>query len=93
LLLVSPLLTLWRFFWHVSSIVQRRGLAGGVARHHSSAGLFLAMVRAYASGLRGLGPILRKRREVFRRRRIGSGEFYALMRRFRISARELALRD
>jgi GT2 family glycosyltransferase len=93
LLLASPILTLWRFFWHLCSLFQRRGLAGGVARQHSPGRLFLAMVRAYASGLKGLGPILRKRREVFRRRRISNREYYALMRRFRISARDLALRD
>ncbi len=93
LLLVSPLLTLWRFFWHLCSILRRRGLAGGVARDHSAGGLLAALLRAYASGLRGLGGILRKRREVFRRRRITSLDFYALLRKYRISARELALRD
>lgn len=93
LLLVSPFLTLWRFLWHLLSIFQRRGLAGNVASQHSSGRLLLALIRAYASGVRGLRPILRKRREVFRRRRISSREFYALITKFRISARELALRD
>ncbi|MBP1595323.1 MAG: glycosyl transferase, family 2 [Acidobacteria bacterium] len=93
LLLISPLFTLWRYLWHFASILRRRGLAGGVAREHSAGSLFLAMVRAYLSGFRGLGWILRKRREVFRSRRLSHGEFYALLRRYRISARELALRD
>jgi GT2 family glycosyltransferase len=93
LLLVSPLLTAWRFVWHLFSIFRSRGLAGGVTREHSAAGLFFALIRAYLSGLRGMGTILRKRRQVFAGRRISSRQFCALLRRFRISARELALRD
>lgn len=93
LLLISPLLTLWRFAWHLFSILQRRGLAGGVTREHSAGLLFCAMVRAYLSGLHGLGRILRKRSEIFHGKRISSREFYGLLRKYRISARELALRD
>jgi GT2 family glycosyltransferase len=92
-LLASPLLTLWRFFWHLLSILRRRGLAGGVTREYSATGLLAALVRAYGSGLRGLGMILRKRRQIFRRRKLTSPEFCALLKKYRISARELALRD
>ncbi|NWG12711.1 MAG: glycosyltransferase family 2 protein [Acidobacteria bacterium] len=92
-LLASPFLTLWRFLWHAWSLIRRRGLAGGVAREHSAARLLGALVRAYASGLLGIIPILRKRREVFRTRRIGTLEFLGLIRKYRISARELAVRD
>jgi GT2 family glycosyltransferase len=93
LLLVSPLFTLWRFCWHVFSILRRRGLSAGVTREHGAASLLWALVRAYFSGLRGLGEILKKRREIFRSRRISNAQFYALLRRYRISARELAFRD
>jgi GT2 family glycosyltransferase len=93
LLLISPCLTAWRFFWHLVSMVGKRGLAGGVSREYSSIGLFFALIRAYLSGFRGLGAILKKRKEVFRRRRITSGQFYELLRRYHISARDLALRD
>ena len=93
LLLISPLFTLWRFFWHLSSILRSRGLAGGVTREYSAGSLFVALVRAYLSGLQGLGEILRKRRMVFRSRRITYRQFYALLHRYRISARDLALRD
>lgn len=93
MLLISPLLTLWRFLWHLLSILWRRGLAGGVTREHSTGGLMVALVRAYFSGTAGLAEIWRKRREVFRRRRITRMQFFALSCRYRISARELALRD
>jgi GT2 family glycosyltransferase len=93
LLIASPALTLWRFFWHTASILRRRGLAGGVAREHSAWDLFCSMIRAYVSAVAGLHAILKKRREVFRRRKISNAEFYAMLRRYRISARELAFRD
>jgi GT2 family glycosyltransferase len=93
LLLVSPGLTLWRFLWHGFSILSRRGLAGGVARDHSAWSLFKCLIRAYVSGFAGLPEIWQKRREIFRKRKISSGEFYRLLLRYRISARELATRD
>ena len=92
-LMMSPFLTLWRFLWHIWSLLGKRGLAGGVVREHSALSLLGALARAYASGLFGLVPILRKRRRVFRTRKVGTVEFLRLMWRYRISARELAIRD
>ena len=86
LLLVSPGLTLWRFLWHGFSILSRRGLAGGVARDHSAWSLCKCLIRAYVSGFAGLPKIWQKRREVFRRRKISSGEFYRLVFKYRIGA-------
>ncbi len=93
ILVVSPVLTLWRFWWHFWSLLSRKGLAGGVAREHSAGSLLVSLLRAYASGFAGIGPILRKRRQVFRTRKIGSAEFCRLLCAYRISARELAIRD
>jgi len=93
LLLASPGLTLWRFFWHGLSILSRRGLAGGVTRDHNAWSLFKCLIRAYVSGIAGLPEIWRKRRQIFRRRKITSGEFYRLIVKYRIGARELAIRD
>jgi GT2 family glycosyltransferase len=92
-LILSPAYTVWRFLWHAWSIGQRRGLAGGVAREHSAGSLLGALIRAYFSGILGLGPILRKRREIIGNRAISNSEFIRLMRRYRISAHELAIRD
>jgi len=93
LLLLSPLLTLWRFFWHVLSMFSKRGLAGGVAREYSAWSLLVATIHAYLSAFAGIFKILQKRREVFRSRKIGNAEFYRLLCAYRISARELAIRD
>ncbi len=92
-LALSPAYTLWRFFWHAWSVGRRRGLAGGVAREHSAVSLLGALIRAYLSGILGLGPILRKRREIIGNRKITNSEFLGLMRTYRSSARDLAIRD
>jgi len=92
-LLISPFLTLWRFVWHAWSLLGQRGLAGGVVREHSALSLLGALIRAYVSGIYGLGQVLHKRRHVFRERRLGTTEFMRLMWKHRISARELAIRD
>lgn len=92
-LIVSPFLTLWRFFWHVCSILSKQGIAGGVTRDHSAWSLLVSTMRAYGSGIAGVGSMLRKRREIFRNRKLTSGEFMRLMRDFRISAKELAFKD
>ncbi len=93
LLVMSPVFTLWRFCWHAATVLSGRGLAGGVAREHNAARLAGALLRAYGSGFSGLAVTLRKRRNVFRSRTIGSGDFYRMMWKYRISARELAVRD
>jgi hypothetical protein len=64
-----------------------------VVREHSSGRLLGALIRAYFSGILGLGPVLRKRREILSNRKITNSEFLRLMRRYRISARDLAIRD
>jgi GT2 family glycosyltransferase len=93
LVLVSPVLTAWRFFWHAVSVISHRGLAGRVTQDHGPVELALATLRAYGSGIAGLGPILRKRRDVFAGRRIGSREFLRLLWKYRVSARRLAMHD
>jgi GT2 family glycosyltransferase len=93
LLLASPVLTLWRMGWHAASIVTKKGLAGGVTRDSGAIDLFIAGFRAYFDAVLGLPEILKKRRAIMRARKITTPEFLRLLRRFRISARELALRD
>ncbi len=93
LLVLTPGLTLWRLFWHIASLASRRGLAGGVRRHHSAWDLMYAGFRAYVDAIRGLPEILQKRREVMRTRTLSATGFLRLLRRFRVSARELAFRD
>jgi hypothetical protein len=51
------------------------------------------ILRAYRDGFLRIRPILERRRRIRDNRRMSDLEFYRLLRRFRISARELAFSD
>ncbi len=93
LLLLNPVFTLYRWLWNVGAFLAARGPAGNFRRAGSFRGLSRAVLSAYVDGLRGLPRMLGKRRSIRRGRRLGDGELYALLWRFRISARTLASRD
>jgi GT2 family glycosyltransferase len=93
LLFLSPFFTVARFFWHAYGAFAGQGTAGRFAAQHSKSRLLLILIRAYLSGLTGVPAIIKKRREIRRRKRMTDEEFLMLLHRFRISAKELALRD
>ncbi len=70
-----------------------RGAAGRLARDASAASLGGIVARAYWSALRGLPGILRKRWRERHLRRLGLVAFLALVRRFRLGLREVALKE
>ncbi len=92
-ILVSPFYTLWRY------IVQAYGLfsgRGSVARFVEGSGgfrLVAVVVRAYVKALMRGPPMIKKRRQIWSAGRISAGEYRDLLRRHRISAAELMLRD
>ena len=93
LLPMNPLFALWRYCWHALSAAGWGGSAGTFVRRHSVWKLGWVLVQAHASSLWGLPEILRKRRQVAMQKSLRSVEFLNLIRNFRISAKELALRD
>ena len=93
LLMLSPLFTANRFFWNLVYALAGKGAAGNFARRHSLWRLGKTILRAYWDGLRRLAPMWRQRRRIRRSRRLSDREFLALMKRFGISARDLAARD
>lgn len=93
LLAITPLFTLVRYFWQTYSVFAQQGSAGRFAAQHSKRKLVFALIYAYGSGIAGLPEIVRKRWAIRRNRRLCDLEFIRLVRRYRINARELALRD
>lgn len=93
LLLLAPLLTAWRLFWNVISLVARRGSAARFRLQGSVAELLVALAGAYWQGLNRLAPVLKARRRLWRNRQISRKELFALLWKFRIGARQIALRD
>ncbi|MGC2064150.1 MAG: glycosyltransferase family 2 protein [Thermodesulfovibrionales bacterium] len=92
-LLLFPCYTAWRY------IIQAYGLLSGkgsVARFAESAGMgkmLKIVARAYGGAFFALFGMLKKRRLIWRSRRLGNKEYRDILRRHRITARELMLRD
>jgi len=89
LLVQNPYWTLRRYLWLTWGAVSRTGTSGRFVREHSRFRLLAVLVRAYAGVLRLMPHVLRERRRVQRNRCLSDQEVAALLRRFRIDAREL----
>jgi GT2 family glycosyltransferase len=91
MLIGAPIVAIRRYLWQIAAIWNRRGAAAEFVRSGPSlaaAGAILA--GAYWDTLRHLPGLLRKRAALRRKRRLGAAEFTRLMRRHRISAKDLA---
>jgi len=93
LVLVSPFYTALRFLLQAWGALSGRGAAGRLARERSIAHLAWVTLRAYASALAAAPHALRERRRIRRLRRLSTAQFIALLREFRLGAREVALKD
>lgn len=91
MVLTSPFHTLVRYLWNVWSMAAGRGSAAGFSRDNGPWPLALALLRANWDGLLGLPRFLRLRGSY--PRRISMDEMTRILRRHRITAREIALQD
>ena len=91
MLLLTPLYFALRAGAGAYGAAVGRGEAARFTGRRSVGLLIQCFVRANLAALAGLPRILAKRREVARIRRLSSAEVRALMRRFRIRLRDLAL--
>jgi GT2 family glycosyltransferase len=92
ILIVSPLFTLNRYLLQFYAAMTHRGLSDKFVKEYSWLELAFLLARAYAAALLRLPAMLRKRRQLLRRRRISTDEWYRLISRFKLDAIELALK-
>jgi GT2 family glycosyltransferase len=93
LLMLCPFFTLSRWAWNFLAAILRQGSAGNFRQQSSVWDLMRTVVRAYGDGLRQLGTMRQKRKQIRRSRKITDLDFYRLLFRFRISGRVLAFHD
>ncbi|HEX9019703.1 MAG TPA: hypothetical protein VF903_00420, partial [Nitrospirota bacterium] len=93
LVLISPFTTLVRVLVHLYGALTGRGASARFAAQHSVLRAAAIMLRAWRSALAALPRIIGQRRAFAPLRRIGRRELYRLFCAFRISAREIALRE
>jgi len=93
LVLASPLFTALRFAFQAWGALTGRGAAGRLAERSSLLHLVALTLRAGASALRGLPAVVRERWRSRAKRRLGTGAFLRLLAEYRLTAREVALKD
>ena len=92
ILFISPLFTINRYLLQGYAAATHRGLSGEFVKEYSYLQLAWILIRAYAAALWRLPSMLRKRRDISRRRRLTTEEWYGLISRFKLDAIELALK-
>jgi GT2 family glycosyltransferase len=92
-ILLSIPYTACRYAMHWRGAISGKGASGRFVRELSSWKLFGVILKAEVAGLAGLPRILRQRRENRSLRRISSAQFRSFLRRFSMTAEEVALKD
>ncbi len=93
LIAVSPFFTLKRLLLHLFGAVAGKGASGKFAEQYSVLSAFGILLKAWFSAFRALPRVIRQRRAFSLLRRISRSELYSLFRAYRISAREIALKE
>ncbi|MCB1050647.1 MAG: glycosyltransferase family 2 protein [Acidobacteria bacterium] len=90
-LLLSPWHSLRRYVMNVVSMGSGRGAAAQFRQNQSAFALALTLLKALLHGVMGAPKMLQKRRQILRS--INGRDMKELLRRHRISAREISLQD
>ena len=93
ILCLWPFYTLWRYLYQGFGAVSGRGASGRFGRERSPLLLMSVLIKAYLSGFRGIPGILRKRKDVQRKKRISNQECYHLFKKYGIKAKEIAFKE
>jgi len=93
LIILGQFYTLWRYVFQAYGALRGKGAAGQFTSNFSKAELVKILLRAYLSAGRKLPLMLKKRKMIQQKKRITNLEVFRLIRRFGISAREIALSD
>ena len=85
----TALRTLLQFY----GALTHKGAAGKFREQFSEWELFLTLLKAYFSALKGLPRMWKKRQDLTELRRVSCSEIYNWFKKFRVSVRELALKE
>jgi hypothetical protein len=90
---VSPFYTAARLLWQAVGIASGRGAAARLAGDSSVLAVIGVALRAWRAALAGAPRILAERRRLRPAFRLSTAGFFRLLDEFRLSAREVALKD
>lgn len=88
-----PFYSLWRYIIQVYGLMSGRGSVARFAERESFGAMLAIVLRSYCAAFLALPRTLKKRRLIWKGRRLGNEEYGDVLIRHRITARELMLRD
>jgi len=88
---LSPFYTIWRIVVQIYGIMINKGSSARFKENYPAKEIVVTMFKAYTSALKHMPLMLRKRRQ--RVKRISNREYIKILKRYRISAAELILKD
>ncbi len=92
-LILGIFYTVLRYFYQTLGALTGKGAAGRFTKEASKFKLVSILIKANISAFLGLPKMLKKRREIMKKKRISNKEVYTLLKRFGISARKIALKE
>lgn len=91
LLLLLPFYTALRYFFIIYGILTGQG--AGAKFESSKLKLFFILIKSYASTLRGVPIMLRKRKLIQKNKRLTNKEIYRLFKKYSLKISEFTLKD
>lgn len=92
-ILISPFYTFTRFICQAYGAFSGKGSAGRFSEQYSKLKLVAVLLRAYLDALKGIYKIIKKRSDLKKIKKTDRHDFTLWLKKFGISAREIALKD
>jgi GT2 family glycosyltransferase len=93
LIILGQFYTLWRYIFQAYGALRGKGAAGRFTNNFSKVELVKILLKAYLSACKQVPLMLKKRKMIQKKKRITNREIYRLIKRYGISAREIALSE
>jgi len=92
LLIYGQFFTLARYFYQAYGAFFGKGASGEFSREHSKTELIEVLLKVYASAIKGMPRMLRKRREIQQKRLASTGDMLKLLNVYGIKTKDISLR-
>lgn len=93
LVIVSPFFTFLRLVGHLYGAITGKGASGRFSEQHSVLQALAILMKAWGAALKALPSLFKRRGEAHRLRMISRSDFYRLLCKYRLSTKEISLKD
>jgi len=93
LILFYPFFTFWYYILHFYGILINRGSSSKFLKSFSLWSLLWSILKAYPLAFCGLFKVLDDRRKIKKQQKISNKDFYLLLKKFRLSFKEVTLKE